>query len=218
MRFTNRPKVADWPGSAPDPVALGVVLAAGSGRRMGRAKALLDWGGMPLAAWQARSLLAGGCGSVLVITGAEHAAVSAALEGLAGVTSLYNPDHRRGRSTSVRAAARAAGESDPAILCNVDQPLCHELVALLLGAARANPEALVICPEVAGRRIHPVLFRAELYPELSAVNERSQGLRAVVSANSDRLLAVAAEPAWAPPHFNYPEEYEAAREAWFGRR
>lgn len=210
--------MAGWPESAPDPVALGVVLAAGSGRRMGRAKALLDWGGMPLAAWQARALLVGGCGSVLVVTGAEHAAVSAALEGLAGVTALYNPDHRRGRSTSVRAAARAAQGSDPAILCNVDQPLCHELVALLLGAARTSPDALVICPETDGRRIHPVLFRAGLYPELAAVNERSQGLRAVVSANSDRLLAVEADPAWAPPHFNYPEEYEAAREARFGRR
>ncbi len=107
---------------------------------------------------------------------------------------------------------------DPAILCNVDQPLRRELVALLLGAARASPEALVVCPEVAGRRIHPVLFRAELYPELAAVDEQSLGLRAVVSANSDRLLAVAADPAWAPPHFNYPEEYEAARAARFGRR
>ena len=214
----NRPKVADWPESDSDPVALGVVLAAGSGERMGRAKALLDWGGVPLAVWQARALLAGGCESVLVVTGAEHAAVAAALVGLAGVSALYNPGHRDGRSTSVRAAARAAAGMDPAILCNVDQPLRHELVALLLGAARANPEALVACPEVAGKRTHPVLFRAELYPELAAVDEQSLGLRAVVSANSDRLLAVAADPAWAPPHFNYPEEYEAARVAWFGRR
>ena len=210
--------MADWPESATDPAALGVVLAAGSGRRMGRAKALLDWGGMPLAAWQARALMAGGCQTVLVVTGAGHAAVAAALEGISGVTALYNPDHRSGRSTSVRAAARAAAGSDPAILCNVDQPLRRELVTLLLGAARSNPEALVICPEAAGRRTHPVLFRAELFPELAQVSERSQGLRAVVAANSDRLLAVAADPAWAPPHFNYPEEYEAARAARFGRR
>ena len=210
--------MADWPESVPEPVGLGVVLAAGSGRRMGRAKALLDWGGMPLAAWQARTLLAGGCARVLVVTGAEHAAVADSLEGLTGVTALYNPDHRRGRSTSVRAAAGAAGGSDPAILCNVDQPLCQELVALLLGAARACPSALVVCPEVAGRRIHPVLFRAQLYPELAAVSEQSLGLRAVVSANSDRLLAVAADPAWVPPHFNHPEEYEAARAARFGGR
>ena len=118
----------------------------------------------------------------------------------------------------MRAAVRAAGGAGAAVLCNVDQPLCQELVALLLGAARANPEALVICPEVAGRRIHPVLFRSDLFTELAAVEERSMGLRAVVAANSDRLLAVAADPAWAPPHFNYPEEYETARAARFGRR
>ena len=210
--------MAGWPESVADPVALGVVLAAGSGRRMGRAKALLDWGGIPLVAWQARSLMSGGCEKVLVVTGSEHTAVESALEGLTGVTAHYNRDHRSGRSTSVRAAARAAEGSDPAILCNVDQPLCRELVALLLDSARANPEALIICPEVAGRRIHPVLFRSELYPELAAVTERSLGLRAVVSANSDSLLAVAADPAWAPPHFNYPDEYEAARSARFGRR
>jgi CTP:molybdopterin cytidylyltransferase MocA len=118
----------------------------------------------------------------------------------------------------VRVAARVAEGSDPAIPCNVDQPLRHELVALLLGAARARPDALVICPEAAGRRIHPVLFRAELFSELAEVNEQSLGLRAVVAAHSDRLLAVAADPAWAPPHFNYPEEYEAARAARFEGR
>ena len=95
--------MADWPESVPEPVALGVVLAAGSGRRMGQAKALLDWGGVPLVVWQARSLISGGCEKVLVVTGAEHAAVGAALEGLLGVAALYNPDHRSGRSTSVRA-------------------------------------------------------------------------------------------------------------------
>lgn len=214
----NRLKVAGSPKSDPDPTALGVVLAAGSGERMGCAKALLDWGGMPLAAWQAKALLDGGCESVLVVTGAEHAAVSDALKRLTGVSAVYNPDHLAGRSTSVRLAARAAAGSDPAILCNVDQPLCQELVALLLNAARQIPEASVICPESAGRRIHPVLFRSELYPELAAVEEQSLGLRAVVSANSDRLRTVVADPAWAPPHFNYREEYEAARAARFGGR
>lgn len=215
----NRPKAAGWPESGPDrPAQLGVVLAAGAGERMGRPKALLDWGGEALVAWQARALLAGGCDSVLVVTGAEQAAVAAAVGGLDGVSTVHNPGHRGGRSTSVRAAARAARGAGLAILCNVDQPLDRELVALLLGAARANPQAQIVCPETEGRRIHPVLFRAGLFPELAAVRERTQGLRAVVAANSDRLLAVAADPAWAPPHFNYPEEYEAARSARFGAR
>ncbi len=185
---------------------------------MGLPKALLDWGGMPLVRWQAETLLAGGVEAVVVVTGAEHAAVSAAIENAGGAAALHNPDHAAGRSSSVRVAALAAPGSELAIFCNVDQPLCPELVALLLGAARDCPEALLICPEVNGRRIHPVLFRSELYSDLATVDEASQGLRAVIAAKADRLRMVAADPAWAPPHFNYPEEYEAAWEARFGTR
>ena len=218
----NRPKAAASPESGPDlrsaPAELGIVLAAGSGERMGRPKALLDWGGQALVAWQAGTLLAGGCDSVLVVTGAGAAAVEATVGGLGDVSAIYNPDHRDGRSTSVRAAARAACGSEMAILCNVDQPLRRELVSLLLAAARANPQAQIVCPETGGKRIHPVLFRSGLYRELAAVEERTQGLRAVLAADPDRILAVAADPDWAPPHFNYPEEYEAAWSARFGTR
>ncbi|MXY13852.1 MAG: NTP transferase domain-containing protein [Chloroflexi bacterium] len=80
---------------------------------MGQAKALLDWGGVPLVVWQARSLISGGCEKVLVVTGAEHAAVGAALEGLPGVAALYNPDHRSGRSTSVRGGGRPPPPPSP---------------------------------------------------------------------------------------------------------
>ena len=200
------------------PAALGVVLAAGSGARMGRPKALLDWGGMALVRWQARTLLAGGVDAVLVITGAEHAAVAAAVADTRAATVLHNPGFELGRSSSVRVAALAAPGSELAIFCNVDQPLGPKLVELLLGAARECPEALLLCPEVDGRRIHPVLFRSGLYPELAAVDEESQGLRAVIAANADGLRTVAADPAWAPPHFNYRDEYEVAWEARFGTR
>ncbi|MBK7725004.1 MAG: NTP transferase domain-containing protein [Dehalococcoidia bacterium] len=47
----------------------GIILAAGTSTRMGRPKALLDWGGQPLVCYQVRQLQEAGCDEVIVVLG-----------------------------------------------------------------------------------------------------------------------------------------------------
>ncbi len=193
-----------------------VVLAAGSSARMERPKGLLDWGGMPLVRWQAEQLLAGGVDEVVVVTGADPEPLASALANLDRVRTVENSDHATGRSSSVRCGTAAVLESAQALYCNVDQPLPADLTAILLAAAGNNPCAAIICPTVAGERIHPVILRAALYDELLAVEEESQGLRAVLSTHGEDLATVEVDPGLRPPHFNYFAEYESAHAAAFG--
>ncbi|MCM3925717.1 NTP transferase domain-containing protein, partial [Frankia sp. AiPs1] len=67
------------PGNAGLPTVAGLLLAAGAGRRMGRAKALVKLGGETLAGRGARMLAAGGCAPVVVVVGAAADEVGAAL-------------------------------------------------------------------------------------------------------------------------------------------
>lgn len=183
---------------------------------MGVPKALLDWGGRPLVAWQAEALLEGGAVRVVVVTGHQPDMVSAAVEGLANVEIAHNRNPDAGRASSVNLAARAVAGSSLAIFCNVDQPVESGLIALLLKTARERPSARIICPEVAGRRLHPVLFRADLFGELAMVSEEDAGMRAVLRGHANHLVTVPARREWTPPHFNYRPDYEAARSARFG--
>jgi molybdopterin-guanine dinucleotide biosynthesis protein A len=50
----------------------GAVLAGGASRRMGRTKALVPIGGVPMAATVATALAGGGCSPVVLVGGDEH--------------------------------------------------------------------------------------------------------------------------------------------------
>ncbi|MFT2019513.1 nucleotidyltransferase family protein [Streptomyces sp. 796.1] len=96
---------------------LGLVLAAGGGRRLGgRPKALLDHGGRPLVERAVRALRAGGCApAVYVVLGAAAEQVRARAD-LAGCVLVDNPDWPTGLASSLRAglaAARAASGPGP---------------------------------------------------------------------------------------------------------
>ena len=65
----------------PDPTTTGLLLAAGEGRRYGSPKGLVVQDGVPWVARAATALLDGGCGDVLVVTGAAGEEVEALLAG-----------------------------------------------------------------------------------------------------------------------------------------
>ena len=82
----------------PDPSTTGLLLAAGAGRRYGSPKGLVIQDGVPWVVRAATALLDGGCGDVLVVTGAEAGEVEALLA-----------DHHDERVTTVRCGTWEAG-------------------------------------------------------------------------------------------------------------
>jgi molybdenum cofactor cytidylyltransferase len=93
---------------------VGVLLAAGAGRRYGKPKVLVG-GWLDIAV---RALRGGGCDEVVVILGAAEVAVPA------GVIAVKAADWQRGLSASVRAGLTQAKrmQADYAVLHVVDTP------------------------------------------------------------------------------------------------
>lgn len=177
QRILQSPAVAEvLIGSAisSDPVQVvkgrtaGVVLAAGSARRMGEPKLLKEFRGRPLVA-HAVELASRTTEQVLVILGANQSSIRLALAGR-DVRFVENPHWDQGQSTSVRAAVHALGESfHSALFLLGDQPLIPDQLVHRLVARHAQTLSPLVAPRVAGRQANPVLFDQATWPALLQV-------------------------------------------------
>jgi len=139
-----------------------VILAAGSGRRMGGPKALLCLGGETLLRRAARVALEAGCNPVLAVIGTWDPE----LEGL-DVQCLVNPLADEGMASSIRAGVAALPDGAEAVLLlTVDQPSVDaSLLRRLMDLATTAPERPVACayagtlgvPAVIPRRLFTAL-------------------------------------------------------------
>ena len=120
----------------------GVLLAAGSGSRLGRPKALVMVGGQSLADRGIALLRAGGADPVIVVTGAAELA-----DRPGDALCVHNPDWQTGMGSSLAAglAAVSAG-CDAAVVALADQPLVGpESVRRLIAAHQAGASVAVAC-------------------------------------------------------------------------
>jgi molybdenum cofactor cytidylyltransferase len=189
---------------APDsgPRIAGVILAAGESSRMGFPKALLPYRGLTFLETLARLLADARLEPLLVVLGHEHERIRSSVQLPPATEVLINEDYRLGQLSSLETAIRhllrqpagAAGQnacrhSSALLAAPVDHPcVAPETVASLLGMfATEAPD--VVVPTFHGRRGHPVIFAARLFPELLEA-PLDQGARAVVHRHAVREVAV----------------------------
>jgi molybdenum cofactor cytidylyltransferase len=151
------------------PRRIGVILAAGRGRRMGGTKQLASW----TTADVAKPLVAAAfdairpiCDEMVVVVGHEADAVAAALCGRQFETACGDPDAPM--FESIRAGIGAARGIDPAAMV-VLQPGDHPQVAAstldaLTNASHQRPVHAII-PQYGSSGGHPVLIP----PEVAAI-------------------------------------------------
>jgi molybdenum cofactor cytidylyltransferase len=185
-------------------MTVAVVLAAGLARRMGRQKLLLDLRGKAVVRWSVEAVLPL-VDEVVVVTGREEREVRAALAGLP-VRFAGNPRPEDGQGGSIAAGVAALPPGAHAVLIALgDQPrLPAEVIPALLDAF-ARGGAAVVAPVYRGIQGTPVLFAAEVFPELRALSGDA-GARAVVRARPERVRLIDFDLA-VPDDVDTPEDY-----------
>jgi nicotine blue oxidoreductase len=169
--------------AAPRSGVAGILLAAGSGSRLGQPKALVEIDGQALVTRGIRLLRDGGAEPVVVVAGAVP------LE-LPGVVGVHNRDWRTGMGSSLRAGLDALPDSAEAVvIALVDQPLISpEAVRRLIAAFRAGASLAVAA--YGGQQRNPVLIARRLWADAAAAAVGDVGARAFLRAHPELVAAV----------------------------
>jgi CTP:molybdopterin cytidylyltransferase MocA len=164
----------------------GVLLAAGSGSRLGRPKALVVVGGQTLARRGVALLRDGGADPVIVVTGATGPDTPTD----DGVISVHNPDWHTGMGSSLAAGLRALPDQcAAAVLALADQPLVGpRSVRRLIAAHAAGASVAVACYD--GQPRNPVLISREHWPEVIALAAGDVGARPFLRAHRDLVTEI----------------------------
>ena len=163
----------------------GVLLAAGSGSRLGQPKALVMLAGQSLAARGMALLRAGGADPLVIVTGAAELA-----DRPADVRCVYNPDWRTGMGSSLAVGlAGVPAGIGAAVVALADQPLVGpESVRRLIAAHQDGASVAVAC--YAGQPRNPVLISREHWPEVVALAAGDVGARPFLRAHPDLVTRV----------------------------
>ena len=146
-----------------------VVPAAGTSRRFGSRKLLVDVGGTPLLQRTLDSLLDGGVQRVVVVIRAGDV-----FEGVHAiedprVSIVVNPDPERGMFSSIQIGLAAIAGPGPVLVIPADMPFVGAAtVAAVVGRAAASDG--VVIPVHDGRRGHPIALPGRLREQLLALD------------------------------------------------
>ena len=190
---------------------------------MGQLKALLDWHGRSLIIHQIVALREAGADEVVVVLGHRSDELQARIGAnrevyeLGSVRWVINSDYALGKTTSIRAGLNGimpgVGANGAIMMLNVDQPRSAGVIRQALDAHRSASGKLITIPTCDGKGGHPIIVSRSLYHELIAIDEQTQGMRAVTERHREATQRVelgAPELLW---DVNTPEQYQAALRA-----
>jgi molybdenum cofactor cytidylyltransferase/nicotine blue oxidoreductase len=173
-------------------VVAGLVLAAGSGRRLGRPKALLRHRGQLPVEAAVRTLQQAGCDPTVVVLGAAADQVRAEAA-LGPATVVVNRAWSTGLGSSLRTglAALDGTGAQAAVLVPVDMPGLT-VAAVRQVAALPYREALV-CGTYDGRRGYPMLLGRAHWAGVTTLANADVGVRPYLLARSAQVTDVACD-------------------------
>lgn len=183
----------------------GLILAAGSGSRLGQPKALVELGGERLVDRAVRVLRDGGCDPIVVVSGAAPFEVD-------GAAVFANPDWATGMGSSLRVGLTALADSDVgAVLVSlVDQPeIGPEVVRRVIDAYERG--ATVATATFGGKRRNPVLLARPTWAEVAELAEGDAGARPYLAAHADEITPVECDDLGSPADIDTPDDLARAR-------
>lgn len=190
-----------------------LILAAGAGRRFGGGKLLADLAGQPVVRRTWEAVAKADFAETIVITGAEDAAIRAALNG-APCSIVNAPDWAEGLAASLRTGIAAIAPDAPGVCVFLgDMPLVPMtlIAALTEGAERSGFAAR---PVVGGRPGHPVALRRAAFADLLRLTG-DQGATTLLKQRSEGEVAyIDTEDPGALMDIDSPADLAAAERAW----
>jgi molybdenum cofactor cytidylyltransferase len=187
----------------------GVLLAAGSSRRMGQNKLLLELEGQPLVRRVAGRAAEAGLDPILVVLGHEADRVEAALADMSH-EAVPNPDHERGANSSLRLGlSRVPPSARAALVLLGDMPyVTSEMIRLVVVCYERDAARLVVSRygEVSAP---PTLYDASLFEEFTRLEGEGCGKQIV--RRHWHEAAVLDWPESALADVDRPEDYERVR-------
>lgn len=177
---------------------LGVLLAAGAGKRYGMPKVLVGQGEWLRVAVDA--LFDGGCDDVVVVLGA------AVVEVPAPARSAVAEHWADGMSASLRVGLAAADGARRVVLHLVDTPdVGAEVVRRVLAAADRSASGLVRTT-YGGRPGHPVVIDASHWPALEDSLHGDRGAKDYLAAHAGDVVVVECGDLASGADIDTPEE------------
>ena len=173
-----------------------IVIAAGASRRLGQPKQLLMQGGETLLARAIRLASEAGAAPVIVVLGAHHDHILAAIpfSGLNTAIPVINGEWEQGIATSIHAALGALDDAAPeasgALILGCDQPrLTAEHLRALLDAFAAQAAPGMVASAYAGILGIPAVFPRAAFADLLALSG-DKGARALLMKPTCPLIAL----------------------------
>jgi len=186
-----------------------VILSGGPSSRMGSPKALLPYQGRPFLEHLLEIISRPEIGARRVVLGADAESIAKAVP-LKANEMIINAQWEKGQLSSIQAAVRKlpAG-TDGMLVFLIDHPLISSALVGELIAQFYKSKKPIVLPVYEGRRGHPVIFSASLYPELLRAPLET-GARAVVWAHADEVEEVPTNEEGCVLNLNDPETLNRA--------
>lgn len=184
----------------------GIILAAGAAERMGEAKQLMPYRGVPLLQHVVDAAVASQLDRVVVVTGAFGDEVEAALR-LERATTVRNPDFSRGNMSSLECGAAEVPEADAFVLLMGDHPeLPVSVIDRMISLWRTNSPWSAVTA-FRDRVAHPFLLSRSAFDEAVATGGPKLLWRLLAEDDTGRVRHIRIDD-WAPTDVNTPDDYE----------
>ena len=184
----------------------GIVLAAGSSRRMGVQKLLLPFGGKTVITHIVDQLLESSIDRVHVVVGNQAERVSREISDRP-VSIVINANYESGMLSSVRCGLQSLPRQCRTVLVALgDQPsMTSELINQMLHSFRASEKSILV-PLYKGRRGHPILFSI-VHRDNVLTHYDDVGLRGLLHSHPDDVYELTVSTSSVLMDMDYPADY-----------
>lgn len=189
----------------------GILLAAGSSKRMGKENKLLARvDGRAMVARSADTALASRLSGLVAVTGHDGDRVAAALP-TGRISRVHNAEHQEGMGRSLSEGVAALPESCDAVMVLLgDMPgIGKETLDLLIAAHNPLEGRGIIIPTHQGRRGHPILLDRRFFPDMAAL-AGDRGAREIISQHEEWVAEIPVDDPAILVDFDTPEALAAA--------